>query len=463
MTKSIETQYSPRVGNWRQPLYLMLVILVNLGLWTAALVVLKLTPTAYSSKFAITLPSSASSTNVNLPNIGAASYENYSPYNASTQDPRENYKLIASSEAVLNRAAAMVDLSPEEFGEPRIKIVTNTSIMEFSLNGDTASQAQAKAQALYAALQQRLNHLRLQEIKQRDAGFQFGLSAAQTKLEIAQKRLSDYKASSGLNSNDQIKSFSDNIEQLRRQRAEIEAQQQQASSRFKQLSASLNTSGEQANAAFVLKSDRLFQQLLSDYSDSSSRLTALSTRYLSTHPLVNSEQAKQQAIARALLTRGQLLVGEKTTLTRLQQLNLSNANSNSAQEQLLQQVVAVQADRSGYNAQARELERQIASLEARLKVLAQHETTLDALKRDLQIAEAVFSSTLARLDIGRANASGSYPLLQLLAEPTLPKSSTHLKLLLVLLGTVLTSVFFTVGIVLLWRRQQQFERFDYEG
>jgi uncharacterized protein involved in exopolysaccharide biosynthesis len=80
---------------------------------------------------------------------------------------------------------------------------------------------------------------------------------------------------------------------------------------------------------------------------------------------------------------------------------------------------------------------------------------LDALKRDLQIAEAVFSSTLARLDIGRSNASGSYPLLQLLAEPSLPEAPSSPPPQLVLLGATLGSLFLTMGLVLLWRRQQR--------
>lgn len=460
MTKLIEVPQYPqrRTAKTRQtPQYVVLAILVNVALWGTAFVTLRLVPTTYSSKFAISLPSAASSTNVNLPNIGAASSENYSPYNASTQDPRENYKLVASSEAVLAVAAQAVNMSPEEFGEPRIKSVTNTSVMEFELPGKTPQQAQAKAQALYSALQTRLDTLRLQEIRQRDSSFQFGLSKAQTKLEIAQQRLSDYKARSGLNSNEQIKSFSDNIEQLRRQRTEILAQQQQAKAQMAQLSTSLDTSAAQARAAFVLKSDQVFQQLLTNYSDASNQVTVLSARFRLDHPQLKAEQAKQQAAHQALLARGQALLGQRVTLLMLQQLNLSNINSNSAQEQLLQEVVTVQAQQRGYQAQAQELDRQIVQLEARLKVMTQQETNLDALKRDLQIAEAVFSSTLARLDIGKTNASGSYPLIQLLVEPTLPKKSSQLKLFILLLGTVLGSLFFTTGIFLLGRRQQQLE------
>jgi len=92
-------------------------------------------------------------------------------------------------------------------------------------SSDNPELAQNKAFALYQALQARLNLLRAQEIIQRDAGFQSGL-LLRNKLDIAQKRLNNYKAVSSLNSNDQLKALSDGIEQLRKERAEIVAQQQ---------------------------------------------------------------------------------------------------------------------------------------------------------------------------------------------------------------------------------------------
>jgi uncharacterized protein involved in exopolysaccharide biosynthesis len=435
-------------------LYYVVGIVANVLLWGTTLLVLKFTSASYSSKFYLTLPSSSSSTNVTLPNIGTASYQNSSPFTASTQDPRENYKLLGTSEAVISAAAKELNLSKEEFGKVQIKTPTNTSIMGFELKGATPQEAQTKAWALYKALQARLDKLRVQEAIQRDSSFQYGLSSAQTKLEIAQKRLSDYKARSGLNSNEQIQSFSDNIEQLRRQRAEILAQQQQAQARVTQMARNLNLSSQQATDAFVLKSDQVFQQYLKDYSDASGNISVLSSKFLPDHPTLLAEKAKQEAAQRALLARGQALLGRTASLASLRQLNLSN-DSNSAQEKLYQDLVTVQSEQRGNQAQAAELDRQIARLEARLKVMAQQETTLDALKRDLQIAEAVFSSTLTRLDIGRSNASGSYPLLQLLAEPSLPEAPSSPPPQLVLLGATLGSLFLTMGLVLLWRRQQR--------
>jgi uncharacterized protein involved in exopolysaccharide biosynthesis len=143
-------------------------------------------------------------------------------------------------------------------------------------------------------------------------------------------------------------------------------------------------------------------------------------------------------------------LGKPFSLASLKQLNLNGTNSSTAREALFQQLVTVQADQKGLTAQAQTMDQQIIELEKRLKELAQQESNLDALKRDTQVAEAVFSSTLTRLDIGKSNAFGSYPLIQIVAEPSLSDSPIAPKKSYVYLGAGLGSFFSTTGFALLW-------------
>lgn len=458
MTESIRISKSSaksavKQGRWE--IYLILALLANAAIWGAALIYLKVKKPIYSSTWAVTLPGLVSEANVSLPNIGQASYQNSSPYGVATQDPRENYKFIAQSEPVVKAAAAQLHMPPGQFGQPRIKLADSTTIMEFEFKGTSPEEARSKSFALYKALQARLTQLRAQEAVQRDQGFQSALSNSQRKLEIAQKRLSEYKAHSLLNSNDQIKALSNNIEQLRAQRAEISAQQQQASGRLKQLSSNLNLSSQQAADAFAIQTDQIFQQDLKAYSESSAALVVLGSKYSSNHPTVLSEKAKQDAAQIALLSRAQSLLGRPVSLATIQQLNLSSTSSGAGRESLFQELVKVQADQRGFQSQAQGITQQIRQLEGRLKTLAQQESSLDALNRDVQVAEAVFSSTLARLDIGRSNAFGSYPLIQMLAEPSLSTTPSSPKKSFILLGAVLGSLFLNTGLVLLWLRQRK--------
>lgn len=433
--------------------YLFIGLLANAAIWVSAVMYMKLKSPIYTSTWAINVPVSAPASRVSLPEIGQTSFESSSPYSVSTQDPRQNYKFVAESDAVLKAAAAQLNIPPDDFGSPKIKLSDSTSIVQFQVQGSTPEQARNKSFALYRALQGRVNELRVQEFIQRDASFQSSLTASQKKLEIAQKRLSDYKAQSGLNSNDQLKALSNNIEELRKQRAEIVAQQQQSNAHVKQLATSLNLSDKEAADAFVLQTDQIFQQNLKNYSEASSNLVALNARFLPNHPTIVAEEAKRDGAKVALINRSQSLLGRPVNQELLQKLNLSSGGG--ARESLFQDLVNVQAQNQGFQSQSQETERQILLLEKRLSGLSQKETTLEALKRDLQVAEAVFSSTLANLDITRTNAFGSYPLLQMVAEPNLAKAPSSPRKTFVLAGAAAGSVLITAGILTLWLRQRR--------
>ena len=432
--------------------YLFIALLANAGIWVAAVAYLKLKAPTYTSSWAINVPVSGSAARVSLPDIGQTSYDSSSPYSVSTQDPRQNYKFVAESDAVLKAAAAQLNITPEEFGRPKIKLGDSTSIIDFQVKGSTPEQARNKSFALYKALQARVNELRVQEFVQRDASFQSSLGASQKKLEIAQKRLSEYKAQSGLNSNDQLKALSDNIENLRKQRAEILAQQQQSNARMKQLTSNLNLSEREAADAFALQTDQVFQQNLRNYSEASTNVVALSARFLPDHPSILAEEAKRDAARVALFSRGQDLLGKPLDQAMLQKLNLSGGGGR---ESLFQALIDAQAENRGLQSQAQETNQQITLLERRLSALSQKETTFEALKRDLQVAEAVFSSTLANLDITRSNAFGSYPLLQMISEPNLSTVPTSPKKDVALAGAGAASLFVTTGILTLWLHQRR--------
>lgn len=433
--------------------YLFLGLLANAGIWVGAVMYLKLKAPTYTSSWAINVPVTTPGARVSLPDIGQTSFESASPYSVSTQDPRQNYKFVAESEPVLKAAAAQLNIPPEEFGAPKIRLSDSTSIIGFEVKGSTPEQARNKSHALYRALQARVNELRVQEFVQRDASFQSSLAASQKKLEIAQRRLSDYKAQSGLNSNDQLKALSDNIEALRKQKAEISAQQQQSNAHMRELASGLNLSEREAAEAFDLQSDQIFQQNLKNYSEASSNLVALNAKFLPNHPTIIAEEAKRDGARVALINRSKSLLGRPVSQEMMQKLNLSSGGGG--RESLFQELINVQAENRGFQSQAQETDRQIILLENRLSGLSQKETTLEALKRDLQVAEAVFTSTLANLDITRSNAFGSYPLLQMVAPPSLSKAPSSPKKDVVLVGASAGSLLITSGILALWLRQRR--------
>ncbi|MTJ10456.1 MULTISPECIES: GumC family protein [unclassified Anabaena] len=441
-------------GRWLR--YLILSALGNTLIWGASLQYLKVTQPTYTSEWGLILSSGSLGVSVNLPGIGQASSSTGSALGSSTYDPRANLEYIFTSDRVLKAAAAIAKIPADKFPKPRIKLLNNTTIMLFEVTGKSPEEARDKSLALYQAIVSHINVLRNGEISQRGKPSQEILLSAQHKLEEAQKRLSEYKIRSGLSFPDQVGNLSTNIEQLRRLRAETNAQEQMTNKRMQQLSEDLGLSPVEAATAFLLHVDQIFQQNLKDYSEATTTLEVLITKFGVNHPQVIKETKRQDASWVALLQRGEYLSGKPLTPNTLNRLAL--AVNGSGRDTLFQSLVTYQSDQKGLKAQVQGLDTAIAQLEKRLDNLSQKQSILENLKRDQQIAEAVFASTLTKLDLGQGDVFSTYPLIQMAMEPSLPDEPTAPKKNFILAGAVIGSVFSTLGLGLLWIRKPWIEK-----
>ena len=438
---------------WRFAKYLLVGIIANGSLWAIALFYLKQTPPTYTSEAVINVAGNGPGVNVNLPEIGQAYTSGGSGFSSASSDPRENYKLIASSKTLIKEAAKSLNLTPQEFGKPRLKIINNTTLLSMEIKGENPEIAQQKLRELYQALNQRLKDLRKKERIQREQSSENALLEAQQRLTNAQRKLSEYKAKSGLHSSEQIKQLINNLETLRQQRAKTFAQQQEIRTSLGQLSLNLNISPTDAAAALELQTDRQFQQSLKEYSTATTQLEELLSYRGPNYPDVVKLREKKQAILALLLDRGKILLGKPVELLTLEKLSLDNTNgSGEKRAELFKKLVNLESDYQGLKANVTTLNQEIKALEINLQSLSKKETIFDSLIRELQIAEAVFASTLAKVDLGRGDAFGSFPLIQIIEEPSLPEKPTAPKPKLVLAGTILGSLLVSISLTLLWWR-----------
>jgi uncharacterized protein involved in exopolysaccharide biosynthesis len=253
-----------------------------------------------------------------------------------------------------------------------------------------------------------------------------------------------------------VETLSTNIEQLRRQRAEFASQQAQAEGRVQKLSRSLGLTPSEAADAFKLQADQIFQQNLKDYSEATAILKVQLSKFGPNHPRILKEVKRQQAAREALQRRAQAILGRPLLVNTLTRLALSSGGSG--RDTLFQSLVTDQSNATGATAQVRKLDQQIASLEARLRRMSQRQSSLDNLRRDEQIAEAVFASTLAKLDLGQADLFAAFPLVQIAVEPSLADKPTSPKKGLVLAGSAFGSILTTVGLWILWIRKPWIKR-----
>jgi uncharacterized protein involved in exopolysaccharide biosynthesis len=442
-------------GRWGR--YALVSLSANALIWGVALGYLHFAPTKYLCEWSLILPGAGAGSSLNIANIGSVDSLASSPFGGSSSiDPRANYKAIAESYTVIEAAAKRLHLPVKQFGKPRIKMVDQTSVLEFSIEASTPEQAQKKALALNAALEDRINSLRLNEVNLRQKGFGNAIASAKERLDKAQKRLLAYKAQAGIVSTDQLKGLVTVVDELRRSQIELLGQRARSDSRLGQLTQNLGLTSQQAAAAFMLQGDPIFQQHLKDYSEATATLVIERSKWGDHHPQVIKEAARQNTAHAALLKRASALMGRSMDEVTLQKLNLSSiGTSGTNRAALFQDLVSSQADASGIKGQVTAITQQMGGIEGRLKDLAKKEFVLEGLQRDLQVAEAIFSSTLAKIDVGKTDIFASYPLIQTLLEPGLPDAPSAPKKNFVLLGTLLASALVTTGLTLLWIRKKK--------
>ena len=446
-----QTESKPRSKKF----YLTILLLGNLVIWGGSLAYLQFKKPSYESKWAIALPASNSSTSIEIPGVGQASSQSESPYNSDFSDPRENYKFLASTEEVIENAAQKLGMPIEEFGKPKINTPANTTLIEFKIEGEKPKLAQAKAIALQESLMLSLKSLRADESKNRGQDLENTIKVAAKKLQTARQKLSQFQLDSGLSSTDQTSNLTYNIEQLRKQQTETVAQEQKIKSRSNELQKSLSISTQEAAEALALQSDQQFKEYLNSYSQIGRDLVNLKAKFSANHPSVISKQAEQDKTQAELYRRGEFLLNKPITQADLKNINADSNSSISQRANLFEELVSLEAEQTGLADQARSLNQQILALEAKLTNMSQNASKLQELEKDMQLAQAVFSSTATKLDLSKSQDSASYPPISVVSRPSLSKNATAPKKELVILGSMISSLLLATGLYSLWLKNKR--------
>jgi uncharacterized protein involved in exopolysaccharide biosynthesis len=444
----------------KQPFWLI-AALANATIWVLALALLQLLKPAYTSKGAMIIPGVGTQGNVNVPglnNTSANSSDGQSPYSYLLKvDPRQNYQYIAMSDAVLSQAAKAMDMTVEEFGEPTIILGEGTTIIEFSLEGQTASEAQQKANVFYESLVNHTNYLRVTQLNNQKETTQKTLQSSKNNVREAQSKLSQFRSNSALKVAGQIDSLSDRLEDLRLKKADLQTQERAVDSRLKKLEISLSLVGSEASEALLVIDDRILQKGLQDYSSTVQSIQLLSSSLTASNPQVIEEKIKAETVRKAIVARGYEVLGRSVNIQTIERLNLS---AEKGRKELVELLVTVQAEQSGLANQIQELDRQIDYLDTRLTTLVEQQPTLNRLEQDVQLSESILVSDVAKLNLNKPELATSYPVLQLLSEPSLPEEADDNRGKTIILGALAASFLCTTGIVMFWWEKPDFTTID---
>ena len=419
------------------------------GIWLLCAIYMLFLPTTYVSKWTFILPGAGAGVSVTLDTIGQTSSVSASPFSSPGLSPKVIYKEIAINDPVLANAAQAMNMKPEEFGKPQIKLIDETTLMLFETKGSSPQLAQDKANAVISAFQQQLDNLRRDEIDRRASSIRETIKGYQDNLKAARQRIFEMQQKSGLVSIDQFNQVTISLEEMRRKLmlARTEADSLEASQGA--LAAGLGIDSSLASLALSLSANSVFAKALADYSDLSAQVAEQSRIFGSRNPFLLQSRAKQSAVLEILKK-----AAKKSHVSESEFPDLMIALlASKGREQLLKELVAGEAQAEGKKREVQALEHEFKQLDERLNDLTSKAARLEDLKKDHLVAEAVFSSALARVDTNKADLFASYPIVQVLSPPDLPERPAQPRLILAILGGTMGTLLAVAAWVIAWMRK----------
>ncbi|KPZ72874.1 MULTISPECIES: exopolysaccharide biosynthesis protein [unclassified Shewanella] len=433
----------------RKRLYLKTGFGALLIIWLLAGIFIMLTPTQYVSKWVLILPGAAAGSSLSLDSLGQASTSSISPYMSSAIDPRENYKAISMSTLLMQSAAHYLDVSASAIKKPKLKLPSQTGLMEYSIKADSPEAAQERGWAMYRSLQNILDDLRADEIALREIGIKEGLKSYSTRVKETQKQLLDFQSERGLVTLDQFKELAITIERLRHSKVTMLAELQGLNASYFLYENHLGLSDAQAAMLLKLNNDKLFQQLVEKHNTANTMYIENAGRLGARHPVLVSLKAELDSILDSMKKRFNTVIGFQDEKL-LMMLTVDDVDGRA---EMMQEFITLASNRKATQSEVDSLTAQINQWEQRLQHSNDDAAKLADLQREHQLASAVLTSAMAKMDVGKSDIYTAYPMLQLLSAPSLPASPDKLAIILIIFGGICASFMSLVGLSILWIRK----------
>ncbi|PHR85014.1 MAG: hypothetical protein COA59_04020 [Colwellia sp.] len=403
----------------------------------------------FTSQMELVLPGTGSSSSVTLDNIGQIVSQTNAPFSGAGFNPRVNYKEMLSSRGVRQRAAKTLHMTLKVFGEAKVKLTEQTSIITLSISHNSPVLAEAKALALYQSLQKELDILRADEVARRDQSIKHVLDQYRVKMNITRNAIVDFQQRSMLVSVDQMEQLIKTLSGVKERQMYIHAESQKLKQYITHLSHELGVSPKLAGQAFALQSDVEFRAYISELQLSITLLSENSSRWGVNHPKVIAQQKRLDFTRTAINNRSTEVFGIEAN----QIFNTLNMDLTPKRSQLFADLIEAYASQKGQESMLLDLHRSENHLSDQLKIYSREVVELERLQREFNMAEAIFTSAAARLEAGKADIFASYPVLQMLTTPSYPDKQSSPKNLLAAIAAVSGFIFITFGLFILCQRK----------
>ena len=428
--------------------YIMGALLTISLSWMAVLGYLFFTPPSYTSRWSFILPTSSSGASMQVESIGHAQTISSSPFGSASLSPKVIYKEIIGSERVRGAAAKSLGQPLGRFGSPQVKLIDETSLLLIEMRGPTPEMAQSKANALIQAFNAQLDALRSDEIRRRAEVVQESLKTYQANLQSGRERILEQQRATGVLSINQFNEASTSMELLRRRLGEVRSDYAKLVAEQERVTASLGMDPDSAALLLQLSGDPSFFKLVNDYAEANALYRQDAVRMGSANPILALSRNRSSAAMREL----QLAVGRIGGASPEKLDRLLYVTNGSQRAELIKQLITNNGAIAGKREEINSLEADFKKLDEDVKRMSTAVARLEDLKKDHLVAEAVFTSALARLDTNKVDIYASYPMVQTLAPPDLADAKTSPHTMLAVLAGVLASLLAAAAWGMAWLR-----------
>jgi len=352
-----------------------------------------------------------------------------------------------------------LNLAIWDLGEPRIKLVDETSLIHFDVTGPSPQAAQSRAAAVLEAFLSELDDLRADELSHRESVSRAAIDDYARHVQSLRDQIEAAQLESGLLSFAHYEALIDDQDRLREDLADVELARDEADAGLADLAQRLDTDPDPAALTLRLHADPEFQELVARASEKAAQFADRRGRYGPKHPQVTAAARARDGAFERLYTRAAMVTGLSSTILPAA-IDLAPEPGRSG---LLSDLVAQASACEELRVRAERLSQQLDAKQVQLDRLAPLASRLDDLSRDYQVAEAVFASALARTDTSKAEVYASYPLVQVLEDASLPEHPTSPKAFLAIAAGVVACLMVIMGLVLAWIRRPLIDRLLHRG
>ncbi len=431
----------------RLPRYAAFAIMGGALIWAPITGYLRTAPLKFKSSTSLILPGSGAFASLNLSGIGQASSSTNSAFASNAVSPTETYKRLLNADRILAAAAQTMDMTQPDLGRPRVSLVDQTSLIHFEMTGNSPEDAQARGNAILTAFFQELDGLRADEVSTREDSGLRAISDYRDSVGGTRADISTLQDATGLLSVKQYDVLLDrnltletNIRTRAAALADVDAS-------VDALSRQLNLDPATAAKTIKLYADGAYLSLLAEVARFEAEFAETSAAYGPAHPtVVAARNGRDTARAAAVRLAAAATGLDDATLATL------DLAPHGVRADLLAELVRKDAERSGTEQELATLRAQYAEGQADLNQKAAAAAQLQDLERDFSVAEAVFASAIARAQSSKSDVYASYPLVQVLENPSLADRPSSPNRKLALAAGVAATLMMLMGLAMGWVR-----------